>query len=182
VKTSMTGDGKTRLREKRLDDARYDYRWQTDPELAALDAVPPPSLSYAEYLARYAVELRYPPTRRQRFAIETRDGEHIGNCTYYAINTKRGEAELGIMIGNRHYWDKGYGFDAITNLLELIFRETGLNRIYLKTLVSNTRAQKCFAKCGFTPCGQLKRDGYNFLLMELYRRQWAEKPEKEIKL
>jgi len=171
----MTSDVKTRLREKRLSDARFDYSWQTDPELAALDAVTPLPLSYAEYLARYAVDLRYTPARRQRFAIETTDGEHIGNCTYYAINHKRGEAELGIMIGNRNYWDKGYGVDAVTNLLEVIFRQTGLNRIYLKTLVTNTRAQKCFAKCGFTPCGHLNRDGYNFVIMELNRQQWLEK-------
>jgi RimJ/RimL family protein N-acetyltransferase len=174
----MTGDPKTRLREKKLGDARGDYRWQTDPELAALDAVPPQSLSYADYLARYAAELRYPSARRQRFAIETLDGEHIGNCTYYAINHKRGEAELGIMIGNRDYWDRGYGVDAVTGLLDIIFRETGLNRIYLKTLASNTRAQKCFAKCGFTPCGRLKRDGYDFILMEIHRRHWLDKEFK----
>jgi len=171
----MTSDGKTRLREKRLGDARFDYSWQTDPELAALDAVTPLPISYAEYLVRYAVDLRYTPARRQRFAIETSDGEHIGNCTYYAINHKRGEAELGIMIGNRNYWDQGYGVDAVTNLLEVIFRQTGLNRIYLKTLVTNTRAQKCFAKCGFTPCGHLNRDGYNFVIMELNRQQWLDK-------
>jgi RimJ/RimL family protein N-acetyltransferase len=171
----MTSDFKTRLRGKRLSDASSDYLWQTDPELAALDAVPPQSLSYADYLARYATELRYPSAHRQRFAIETLDGEHIGNCTYYAINYKRGEAELGIMIGNRNYWDRGYGVDAVSSLLEVIFRETGLNRIYLKTLANNTRAQKCFAKCGFTPCGCLRRDGYDFILMEIHRRQWLEK-------
>jgi RimJ/RimL family protein N-acetyltransferase len=171
----MTGDSKTRLREKRLSDARSDYLWQTDPELAALDAVPPQALSYPDYLARYAAELRYPSAQRQRFAIETPGGEHIGNCTYYAINYKRGEAELGIMIGNRKYWDRGYGVDAITGLLDIIFRETGLNRIYLKTLASNTRAQKCFAKCGFIPCGRLRRDGYDFILMEIYRRHWLER-------
>ena len=174
----MTSDGKTRLREKRLGDAGCDYSWQTDPELAALDAISPLSLSYPDYLARYAVELRYSSPRRRRFAIETPEGEHIGNCTYYAINNKQGEAELGIMIGNRDYWDKGYGVDAVTNLLEFIFRETKLSRIYLKTLVDNTRAQKCFTRCGFTPCGSFKRDGYNFVLMELHRRQWQEKELK----
>jgi RimJ/RimL family protein N-acetyltransferase len=174
----MTSDGKTRLREKGLGDAGHDYSWQTDPELAALDAVSPPSLSYPEYLARYAVELRYPSARRQRFAIETLHGEHIGNCTYYAINNKRGEAEIGIMIGNRDYWDKGYGADAINKLLEYIFGQTRLNRVYLKTLVTNTRAQKCFTRCGFTPFGHLKRDGYNFVLMELNRRQWQQ-PARE---
>jgi RimJ/RimL family protein N-acetyltransferase len=174
----MASQAKTRLREKRLSDASSDYLWQTDPELAALDAVPPQSLSYPDYLGRYAAELRYASAQRQRFAIETLDGEHIGNCTYYAINHKRGEAEMGIMIGNRDYWDKGYGVDAITGLLDIIFAETRLNRIYLKTLASNTRAQKCFAKCGFTRCGRLSRDGYDFVLMETYRRHWLERELK----
>jgi RimJ/RimL family protein N-acetyltransferase len=174
----MTSDGKTRLREKGLGDAGHDYSWQTDPELAALDAVTPSSLTYDEYLARYAVELRYPSSHRRRFAIETLDGEHIGNCTYYAIDHKRGEAEIGIMIGNRDYWDKGYGADAINKLLKYIFGQTRLDRLYLKTLVTNTRAQKCFTRCGFTPFGRLKRDGYNFMLMELHRRKWRQ-PAKE---
>ncbi len=176
----MTGDGKTRLREKMMGDARCDYSWQTDPELAALDAISPSSLSYPEYLARYAIELRYPSARRQRFAIETLHGEHIGNCTYYAVDHKRGEAEIGIMIGNRDYWDNGYGADAINKLLEYIFGQTRLERLYLKTLVTNTRAQKCFARCGFTPFGQLKRDNYDFILMELHRQKWQQQAKKEI--
>lgn len=174
----MTSDGKTRLREKRLGDAGCDYSWQTNPELAALDAISPSSLSYPEYLAHYAIELRYPSPQRQRFAIETLDGQHIGNCTYYAVDHKRGEAEIGIMIGNRDYWDKGYGADAINKLLEYIFGQTRLDRLYLKTLGTNTRAQKCFTRCGFTPCGHLKRDSYNFILMELNRRQWQDKELK----
>ena len=48
----MSDNFKTRLREKRLGDAGLDYSWQTDPELAALDAVTPPSMNYPEYLSR----------------------------------------------------------------------------------------------------------------------------------
>jgi len=170
----MIVGGKTKLRGKRLADAPDDYAWQTDPELAELDAVSLPAITFPQYLDQYASELHYPPLTRHRFAVETLDGEHIGNCTYYDINETRGEAELGIMIGNRHYWDKGYGVDAVTTLLNHIFQRTKLNRIYLKTLVSNTRAQKCFAKCGFTTYGRRNRDSHNFVLMELHRKQWLE--------
>jgi len=78
------------------------------------------------------------------------------------------------MIGNRNYWDKGYGADAVTTLVNYIFRQTNLNRIYLKTLDSNSRAQKCFQKCGFTPYRHLIRDGFRFVLMELHRKPWQE--------
>jgi ribosomal-protein-alanine N-acetyltransferase len=168
----MIAGSKIKLREKRLADAPNDYAWHIDPELAQLDAAPPPTISLPQYLADYASELHYPPPARLRFAIETLEGEHIGNCTYYGIDETKGEAELGIMIGNRGYWNKGYGADAVATLVNHIFHQTKLNRIYLKTLNSNARAQKCFQKCGFTPYQRLKRDGYNFVLMELHRQEW----------
>ena len=169
-KKMITG-GKIKLCDKRLADARDDYTWRTDPELARLDAAPLLTISFPQYLLGYTSELCYSSLTRRRFSIQTLDGKHIGNCLYYDINETKGEAELGIMIGNRDYWDKGYGADAVTTLLSYIFRQTKLNRIYLKTLESNHRAQKCFQKCGFTPCGHLFRDGYSFVLMELHRQQ-----------
>ena len=168
----MIAGNKIKLRRKRLADAPNDYAWHTDPKLAQLDAAPLPTISFSRYLADYASELHYPSPVRHRFAIETLEGDHIGNCTYYGIDETKGEAELGIMIGNRVYWDKGYGTDAVTTLVNHIFHQTKLNRIHLKTLNSNTRAQKCFNKCGFIPYGRLKKDGYNFVLMELHRKQW----------
>ena len=169
---------KVRLRDKKLSDARNDYRWQTNPELVRLDATPLLTTSFPQYLLDYTSALRYPTSIRHPFAIEILDGEHIGNCVYYNINEVKDEAELGIMIGNRDYWDKSYGTDAVTTLVNHIFLQTNLKRIYLKTLDLNQRAQKCFKKCGFTPYGHLARDGYNFVLMELHRKQWKERQKR----
>ena len=80
------------------------------------------------------------------------------------------------MIGDRDYWDKGYGEDTVATLVDYIFRETGLKRVYLKTLESNSRAQKCFQKCGFVWCGRLLNDEFNFVLMETFRKQWQANP------
>lgn len=170
---------KVRLRDKRLADALADYTWRTDPELVQLDAAPPLDIPFPQYISNYALELRYPPSTRHSFAIETLDGKHIGNCVYYNINKIRGEAELGIMIGDRDYWGKGYGTDAVATLVSYIFHKTKLNRIYLKTLTSNQRAQRCFAKCGFTPYRRMKRDGYDFVLMEIRRRHWEKEQRKD---
>jgi RimJ/RimL family protein N-acetyltransferase len=159
------------LREKQLDDAANDYAWRCDPELARLDAAPPSRLPFSEFVMSYTEELRHSSPRRHRFAIDTLDGEHIGNCMYYDINHKKREAEIGIMIGNRNYWDQGYGTDAITILVRHIFEELGLERIYLNTLEWNFRAQKCFEKCGFVPYRHLSRGGDYFVVMEL-RRSW----------
>lgn len=169
---------KIKLRDKKLADALDDYAWRIDPELAELDATPLLTSAFDEYLADSACELHYPSPTRHSFAIETLDGKHIGNCVYYNISETRGEVEMGIIIGDRDYWDKGYGTDAVTTLLNHIFHQTKLNRIHLKTLTSNPRAYKCFKKCGFVPCGKLTKNGYDFTLMEIHRRQW-EKQQPE---
>jgi len=178
ITDNMTDSSRITLRNKRLSDARNDYDWQRDHELARLDATTPISCSFEEYLTDYTDELQYPFPFRRSFAIETHDGKHIGNCVYYNINEDKGETELGIMIGDRHYWDKGYGTDAVSALIEYIFRRTQLNRIYLKTLVVNSRAHRCFQKCNLKPCGYLERDGYKFLLMEIHRTEWQQQQSK----
>ena len=165
---------KIKLRDKRLADVLDDYTWRTDPELAQLDATPLLTATFPQYLSDYASEVYYPSLTKHSFAVETLDGKHIGNCVYYNINDTKGEAELGIMIGDRDYWDKSYGANAVTTLVSYIFRQTNLKRIYLKTLDSNVRAQKCFKKCGFSPYEHMVRDGFSFVLMEIHRKQWEE--------
>jgi len=168
----MIKTARIKLRDKDPADAWDDYSWETDPELARLDAAPVIPISYSQYLVDYTWDLRTPRTTSRQFAVDTIDGKHIGNCSYYNLDRNRCEAELGIMIGDRNYWNKGYGVDVISALLEHIFQETKVNRVHLKTLDWNARAQKCFQKCGFTPCGELTRDGYSFMLMEISRKDW----------
>ena len=165
---------KTRLREKKLSDVRNDYNWQSDPEMAKLDAAPTLEMSFAIYLLDYST-LLHRKDNRYPLAVETLEGKHIGNCTCYDINDKKGEAQVGIMIGDRDYWDKGYGTDAINILVDHVFNTSTLNRLYLKTLDWNERAHRCFVKCGFIDCGQLKQGGHHFVLMELKREQWEER-------
>jgi RimJ/RimL family protein N-acetyltransferase len=168
---------KIRLREKKLSDVRNDYRWQADPDLAKLDAAPMLIKSFSLYLLDYAAALHQSQANRYPLAVETLEGKHIGNCTCYDIDENKREAQLGIMIGNQDYWDKGYGADAVTALVDHVFGTTQIRRLYLKTLEWNLRAQKCFAKCGFAPFGHLSRNGHEFTLMELKREQWASRAE-----
>lgn len=170
---------KVRLRRKRLSDAYTDYQWQADPELARRDATTPLAVPYSKYLIDYSLEATYALPGRRAFAIETLEGKHIGNCVYYDINEAKHEAELGIMIGDRDYWNKGYGTDAVTALLKYIFTRTKLNRIYLKTLDWNAQAQRGFEKSGFKRYGRMVRDGYDFVLMEIFRKDWEERQKTE---
>jgi RimJ/RimL family protein N-acetyltransferase len=164
---TLTGR-KVKLRPKSLTDAMNDYRWRTDPELCSYDAIQPLTYSFEEYLRCFA-NIFYNTGPDCHLAIDTHDGKHIGNCGYFNIDKKKREAEYGIMIGDRTYWEQGYGSDAILTSTSYIFTHTDLVRIYLKTLDWNTRAQKCFTKCGFSVYGKMLRDGYTFIIMEVFR-------------
>lgn len=157
------------LRDKQLADAASDYLWETDSELMGLDASEAIGIPFAEFLVQYAELMNHRSKRSRRFAIETLDGKYIGNCGYYNVDNLRKEAEIGIIIGDREYWGKGYGSDALATLVRHIFEDVGLERIRLLTLNSNIRAQRSFEKCGFVSCGRVLKDDYEFLVMELYR-------------
>ncbi len=162
----MINGRKVLLRDKRLDDALQDYAWKTDPELARLDATLPLNEPFKTYLLTYAEELdRRVDGKGHVFAVETLEGKHIGNCCYYNMERDRREAEVGILIGDPAYWDGGYGTDAVRALVNHVFRKEGLKKVYLHTLVWNTRAQKCFEKCGFVECKRVTRSVKNYILM-----------------
>jgi RimJ/RimL family protein N-acetyltransferase len=158
-----------RLRPKTLGDAPRDYAWRRDPELSSFDALLPTTATYDEFLREYQYELANLGPRRKRFAIETRDGHHIGNCSLYNIDERRRQAELGIMIGDRAYWGRGYGTDTVRTLVAYAFRELPVDRVYLYTLDWNLRAQHSFAKAGFKEVARVQDDRHRFVVMEIYR-------------
>jgi RimJ/RimL family protein N-acetyltransferase len=164
--------GRVVLREKRIEDAWNEYQWRIDPELSRLDATLPLSISYQEFLRTFKGQFDYPTPWARRLSIETQDGLYIGNCMYYDIDTVNKEAEIGIMIGNRGYWSKSYGFDVLVTLMDYIFSNSSLRRLYLHTLQSNVRAQRCFEKCGFAPKKPVRRSGQDFVLMEVLKDDW----------
>ena len=168
------------LRDKRVEDAVDDYAWRTDDELARLDATQPLKMSYEDFFRYSREDLALPNPKSKRLAIDTLDGEHIGNCMYYDIDLGQGEAELGIMIGDRNYWDKGYGTDALGSLLVHIFTTLPLTRIYLHTLEWNHRAQRAFAKAGFREVKKVRRHGMDFILMEIWRSEWERQQTAEL--
>ncbi len=158
---------KVTITAKIEDEAWEDYCWQRDAELMGYSGYPPLTASFPDYFFS-ALESYPPQPDRLLFSIRTFPEErHIGNCAVYHLDPLHGEAEMGITIGAREYWNQGYGTDAVQALAGFIFTELGLARIYLRTLRSNLRAIRCFEKCGFQPYGELKQESYDFILMEL---------------
>jgi RimJ/RimL family protein N-acetyltransferase len=166
---------RTVVRRKRLPDARDEYRWRSDPELARFDASRPVQTPFEAYERNWSFDYRFTDMAGRSFAIEDEQGRHIGNVMYYNTDHARGEAEVGISIGEREYWSGGYGSDAVQFVTRALLEDGRLNRLYLHTLDWNKRAQRAFEKAGFTICGTSWRDGHTFIVMEV-RRTWAPAP------
>lgn len=158
-----------RLRRKRLSDAEDDYRWRCDPELAKFDAASPLRSSFRDFLTTFHDDLRFPSPFRRTLSVDTADGLHIGNVMYYNIDERKGEAELGITIGDKRFWAKGYGTDTVRTFLHHLFTEANMRRIYLNTLEWNVRAQHAFKNAGFRECGVNRRGFNTFVTMEALR-------------
>lgn len=183
MKSEVIHAGKVILRPKKIEDAADDYQWRCDPELAELDATSPLRQSFEDYVRFYQEELRYPSPWSVRWGIDSTEGIHIGNCMCYDINTTSAEAEIGIMIGNKDYWSRSYGYDCMAGLIDFMFRSTDMQRLYLHTLTWNHRAQRCFEKCGMTPVKTVKRFNRELLNMELHRETWLQiRDEKLVSL
>jgi RimJ/RimL family protein N-acetyltransferase len=160
---------RTVVRKKRLTDARDEYRWRSDPDLAQFDASRPVQAPFEAYERNWSFDYRFTDMPGRSFAIEDELGRHIGNVMYYNIDQARSEAEIGISIGEQSRWSQGYGSDALEAVVSGLFEVSALSRLYLHTLDWNARAQAAFRKVGFQICGTSWRDGHTFIIMEVQR-------------
>ncbi len=153
------------------------YRWSRDSDLLRWSGGTPTDLSFNEFRDRLRSDRSYSPNSRRAFFIVTRSGELIGRVGCFAIDWDRKEGELGIVIGESAYWNKGYGRDAISTVLQHLFEATPLERINLYTYTDNVRAQRCFAACGFRAIGTARRFSpdvgeFDGIEMEITRREF----------
>ena len=94
-----------------------------------------------------------------KFAIETlEDNRFIGGCSINDVDWKNSVATVGIFIGDREYWGKGYGTDAMRTLITFVFTQMNINKIRLTCYSFNERAIKSYEKCGFKVEGILRQE------------------------
>lgn len=89
-----------------------------------------------------------------------------------------GDAFVGIGIGQRDFWGKGYGTDAMQVILSFAFQELNLRRVSLNTFEYNPRAVGSYEKAGFTYEGRMRgflhREGrrWDLIFMGILREEW----------
>ncbi|MDD5398520.1 MAG: GNAT family protein [Dehalococcoidia bacterium] len=94
----------------------------------------------------------------------------MGTCSLFNFNLAGNSAEIGIMLGEKMYWGRGYGEDALNTFMLDIFEVSGLQSLILRTLDWNVRARTCFEKCGFVPRGDIVRGEQRFIIMQAMRK------------
>jgi RimJ/RimL family protein N-acetyltransferase len=104
----------------------------------------------------------------------------IGFVGLDAINWVSGDSWVGIGIGERDYWGKGYGTDAMQVVLRYAFCQLNLHRVSLSVFDYNPRAIRSYEKAGFVREGVepqfLEREGkrWDVILMGILRSEWKD--------
>ncbi len=121
-----------RLRAIERDDLPRFVSWFNDADVRdGLSQFLPMSLAeeekwFQDILSREPVE--------KPFAIDVLEDEawvHVGSAGLFTFDHQARRAELGIAIGAKKYWDRGYGTRAERLLLHHAFDNLNLNRVGL---------------------------------------------------
>ncbi|MEW6524876.1 MAG: GNAT family protein [Bacillota bacterium] len=107
---------------------------------------------------------------RWALAVMTTGGQLIGQIELDNITWRNGSAELKVCIGEKSFWDQGYGTDAVRTFLDYVLAHSNIQYIYLRVKSDNLRAIRCYEKCGFRKegilrAGRRQRRGFHDLVL-----------------
>ena len=111
----------------------------------------------------------------------SKDWLPVGDCGFHIIDWRNRSAEFGIVIGEKRFWNQGYGTEAVNLLVRFGFQTLNLHRIMLRVDANNPRAIRAYEKAGFIHEGRLRdaefKDGkyHDLLLMSIldHERNYA---------
>lgn len=145
------------LRISEDSDMTYLLKWYNDYELNKLAGWSSGKVN--------ASKLRYNMSRSfgsdpMNLMIDDINGKPIGTIQLYDFNRQDKSCKLGIRIGDKDYWSRGYGGDAVNAIVEYAFTSLDINRVDLRVYEYNGRAARCYEKCGFKYEGRTRNSAY----------------------
>jgi len=171
---------RVRLRAAEREDLKKFHQWVNDPEVTRNLALYLPMSMVDEENWFNSMTQRDP--NEKSLVIEIRDGDGwkmIGNSGVFGIDWVNSSGELGIMIGDKSEWNKGYGTEVMTLLQRHGFKTLNLNRICLKVYADNARAIRAYEKAGFVQEGRMRSAVYkngrydDVILMSVLHSEWT---------
>lgn len=94
------------------------------------------------------------------------DGRHIGNIKLGSIDRRYERADIGLLIGDRASWGKGFASEAIAAISEYARSSLHLRRVFAGCHETNSGSVKAFLNAGFEIEGRLRqhaKDGDDFV-------------------
>ena len=171
-----------RLRAAEREDVKRFCVWVNDPDVTRYLSLYLPMSTVDEENWFNAMTQR--SQSEKTLVIEMRDGDGwkmIGNCGVLDIDPVNRSGELGIMLGEKDEWDKGYGTEAMLLLVCHCFETLNLNRAYLRVYAENLRAKRSYEKAGFVEEGRLREAVYkrgkydDVIVMSILHSEWMER-------
>lgn len=113
------------------------------------------------------------------------DDRLIGNVDLNGIDWVASSSCVGISIGERENWGKGYGTEAMNLILHFAFESLNMRRVWLEVFEYNQRAYQSYRKCGFQEEGRLRQwmlrggERYDLIYMGILREEWEALHAKE---
>ncbi len=86
--------------------------------------------------------------------VELATDEPVGRCLLFAVNQVDRSAELGIFLGEKTAWGKGYAREASALLLDYAFNLLNLHSVMLGVFSFNERAIRLYERLGFRAIGR----------------------------
>jgi [ribosomal protein S5]-alanine N-acetyltransferase len=86
--------------------------------------------------------------------IELESGRHVGNIKIGPVDSHHGTADLGLLIGEKDCWGRGYGTEAISLATELAFERPELRKLTASCYGENAGSAAAFQKAGWKDEGR----------------------------
>jgi ribosomal-protein-alanine N-acetyltransferase len=138
------------LRELEISDVNQSYcNWMNDPEVIQYLKKHPGKWTIKE-LKDYVREIKK-CSNALLWAIISKDkNQHIGNIKLGHINGINGFSDIGIIIGEKSCWGKGFATEAIKLVVNYAFNQLNLQKLIAGVSKNNLSSVKLFRKAGFT--------------------------------
>jgi RimJ/RimL family protein N-acetyltransferase len=146
-----------RLRALEPEDAPKLYEWFNDPEVTATLGGPgyPKSMAFERDFVEKNQEPGYQKSNFGIVALD--DGELIGTISFRNTSPENRSTNLGLAIGDKSRWRRGYGTDAMRVICRFGFEQMNLHRIELNVFASNEAARRVYEKVGFRDEGTCRQ-------------------------
>jgi RimJ/RimL family protein N-acetyltransferase len=169
-----------RLRRNERSDLPKFVKWLNDPDVRRFLSMSMPISQASE--EQWFENMLKRPSEEQSLGVEIKDkGDWrlIGNCGLFDLNWRTRSAEVGLFIGDKTCWNKGYGTDVMRLLLRHGFGTLNLNRIFLHVDAENLGGIRAYEKAGFVHEARLREANFregkycDDLVMSVLRSGWS---------